>query len=746
MAGIFGRTLRLFCLLCFAPAVFAAGIFWREHRKQQSQMTESYYHALRWLYEHTLYNFHSKTIMRSLKMPASSNTSRKYKDRCSELVRNQSGADHKYNHDEGRMAKRRKTRKTSRARTGALNALFDAAPKSPGTRDSVPLPPSPPPDIFTTSDVPTPNIRPLKVYAFDPSVGQYFGNYMSTSVRYEEIGPGPVGERFAVIDYDGTNKTLYKPIDLNDPKVMVKGGFDPSQFDPRFHQQMVYAVASETLQRFEYALGRRVGWKRTKPGTSRRLNLFPHAMCEANAFYSPDAHGILFGYFRASRTQPGHNLPGQVVFTCLSHDIIAHETTHAIVDGIRQYFTEPTNIDVPAFHEAFADLSALFSHFAHKEALLDTMQKTGGKLFQFQMKPDADIEPATKGPVLQSQISEANPLIQLALQFGGASGMRTGLRSALGTPANSEDIKVKTEPHDRGSILVAAVFDAYFSVYTRRTADLYRIYRAGGGSANPVDLPEPLADRLAAEASQTADEFFIACARALDYCPPVDITFGDFLRAVLTADLDLHPADPDGVRDALMQAFRSRGIVAEEAKFFSEESLCWPRVQPQSGGKGLPAVVGLQFGDPNGLTKSEKDANGEVLRAYAKTNAKLLGFAPAAGKIDAPSFHPMFHMSEDGQLFVDMVVELVQTINMPFDDPDCGTFPLRNGVTLLISQEPVGLDDRPPPKVLFAIQKLHTKEREDRIRTYYQSTGRALGSEKGDNRFRIDFGLLHAGG
>ncbi len=80
-----------------------------------------------------------------------------------------------------------------------------------------------------------------------------------------------------------------------------------------------------------------------------------------------------------------------------------------------------------------------------------------------------------------------------------------------------------------------------------------------------ADLPVPLAERLAAEASRTAEQFFMICARALDYCPPVDITFGDFLRAVLTADLDFHPDDPDGVRDALMQAFRLRGIVADEA-------------------------------------------------------------------------------------------------------------------------------------------------------------------------------------
>jgi hypothetical protein len=620
----------------------------------------------------------------------------------------------------------------------------NATPASPKVRN-------PPPDIFTSAEIPTPNERPLKVYAFDPGAGRFVGNYMTASVRYEKLEPGPVGNRFAVIDYDGTNKTFYKPIDLNDPKLLVGGGLAPSETDPRFHQQMVYAVASETLQRFEFALGRRIHWARVRKvddnisvlqGSSRRLNLFPHAMCQANAFYSPDAHGILFGYFKAGRTQQGRNLPGQNVFTCLSHDIIAHETTHAIVDGIRGFFMEPTNIDVPAFHEAFADLAALFSHFAHKNILLDTLQKTGGRLFEFQLRPEAQANGDAKATVIQAQIAKANPLIQLAMQFGEASGMRGGLRSALGTPPNSDDINVKIEPHDRGSILVAAVFDAYFTTYTRRTSDLFRIFRAGGGTVGQADIPMPLAERLAAEASRTAEQFFIICARALDYCPPVDVTFGDFLRAVLTADLDLRPEDPDGVRDAFMEAFRLRGIVAGEAASFSEESLFWPKVHRDA----LPPVTGLLFGDPNGLTKGEKDINGDVLRAYGKTNAHLLGLDPASGPIQAASFHPMFHMGQDGGLFVNMVVELVQTMRIPFDDSGSATFPMRNGVTLLISQDPPDdSDERPEPRIRFVISKLHTKEREERVRNYYISTGRAFDDQADITRLRIDFGLLHAG-
>jgi hypothetical protein len=62
---------------------------------------------------------------------------------------------------------------------------------------------------------------------------------------------------------------------------------------------------------------------------------------------------------------------------------------------------------------------------------------------------------------------------------------------------------------------------------------------------------------------------------------------------------------------------------------------------------------------------------------------------------------------------------------------------------------------RPEPRVRFVILKQHTLDREERIRNFFMSSGRAI-SEKidaeptsrpdsDDARFQIDFGLLHAG-
>lgn len=579
--------------------------------------------------------------------------------------------------------------------------------------------------------IPFPARRPLKVYAFDPSLGRMLGNHLTLDVRYEPLRPGPIGSRFAVIDYDGAARRYYQPVDLDQPAVLLRGGLEPSESDPRFHQQMVYAVASETLERFEVALGRKVRWRHAKK-RSDPLRLFPHALRQANAFYSREAGGILFGYFRAGDDVQGEVLPGQTVFTCLSHDIIAHEVTHAVIDGIRDHFTEPTNIDVAAFHEAFADLSALFRHFSHEEALVETLQRTGGLLYGPSLAAEGE-QGGTKAPI-GAQLAPDNPLVFLARQFGMVSGRGVGLRGALDKAADPEDIRTLTEPHARGSILVAAMFDAFFTTYIRRTADLFRIYRAGSGHRAPAELPTPLATMLAERASKTAEMFFQICARALDYCPPVDITFGDFLRAVITADIDLYPVDAHSVRDAIMQAFRRRGIVPTGCGYFSEEALRWPDPPP-----GLPTVDGLVFGDPNGLTQAEKRTNGPILTRYARHNAAALGFDISRGPVAANSYHPMFRLGEDGVLRIDMVVELIQTTKEFVDPaaPQAGTFKMRGGVTLLIANQPIEGDDRAAPKVRYVIPRLR-----DDARTRYQRSAYSAGGYMTADH-RIDFALVH---
>lgn len=620
-----------------------------------------------------------------------------------------------------------------------------------------------------------PSTRQLQVYALDPSVGSYSNNRTTLAVTWEPLQPGPCGARVAVIDYDAANKRYYAPVDLDDPLLLARQGMDPSESEPRFHQQMVYAVASRTIEMFDVALGRTIHWRRAdrsvdrddpdpalhKKGDIWVLNLYPHAIHEANAYYSPQAHGIVFGYFSANLTNQGRNLPGQRIFTCLSHDIIAHEITHAVIDGIRTYFTEPTNPDVLAFHEGFADLCALFSHFSLKDALVDTIRRTGGRLYASELTATA---PAGAQPTISAEIQQTNPLIQLALQFGEARGVGKGLRSAIGTPPNSDDIRTRVDdPHFRGSILVSAVFDAYFSVYMRRAEDLFEIHRNAGGG-NDVNLPPQLAEELAATASRSAVFFFRLCARALDYCPPVDVTFGDFLRAMITVARDLQPDDEDGVRDSLMEAFRLRGIFPEGSGFFSEDALSWPRLPRASVAPVGPVTIShpvgaaeveadLVFGSPNGLTRTEKDINGRILRAWATKHRRELGLDPELA-VSVPSFHPVYRTRDDGRASVEMIVEVVQTRTIPVhpDVPEFGALPFRGGVTLVIDGPELGVDEHGasillPPEVRYIIGKAmvgpDAEARQERQRGFAVSQGFAFGVTDDESSYQANFALLH---
>lgn len=446
---------------------------------------------------------------------------------------------------------------------------------------------------------PAPAFRSLRAYSVDPALATQLDtalvSQMTLKVPWETLAPGPVGEYLEVIDVDPGSACFYEPVNLDAPALLAQDGLAPSEGTPQFHQQMAYAVASLTIKNFERALGRRTLWR---PGPSpdpsqpkndslfvRRLRVYPHALREQNAYYSPDKIALLFGYFNADSDDPADHMPGSMVFTCLSHDVVAHETTHALLDGMHRRFLRATNQDVRAFHEAFADIIALFQHFTFPEILREQIAGTRGALR-----------------------THENLLGQLAGQFGRSTGLRGALRDAIGRmneagqwvphEPDPQEYEEKTEPHARGAILVAAVFDSFLSIYERRTADLLRLATAGTGVLAPGAIHPDLVGRLAADAAKTAQHVLTMCIRALDYCPPVDITFGEFLRAIITADFDAVPDDDLNYRVAFVEAFRKRGLYPRDVRTLSVESLLWrspqtDQLQPSRKlGEGLQQLQG----------------------------------------------------------------------------------------------------------------------------------------------------------
>jgi hypothetical protein len=574
-----------------------------------------------------------------------------------------------------------------------------------------------------------PTDRILRVYAFDPSRGTRLENHLTVRIPYEPLKKGPVGRKVAVIDYDASNQCYYEAIDLDASFVLGQNGLPPSEANPQFHQQMVYAVSMDTISRFEVALGREIRWRpdtrsKTEPYHGL-LRIYPHAMQEANAFYDSNLRALLFGYFKAVEQDAGANLPGQITFTCLSHDIVVHETTHAVLDGIRQHFTEPTGFDAPAFHEGFADIVALLQHFSLKESLLETIQRTGGLIHRRQLAPLVSAEET--GAMIQSEIGEDNPMVDLARQFGEAMGNRKALREALGTRPEPDDLARKVEPHERGAILVAAVFDAFFSVYINRTRDLVRMANPDGRQqVVPNFLHPDLANRLAEQAAKTAYRIQNICLRALDYCPPIDITFGDYLRALVTADRDAVSEDRAGYRTALISAFRARGIQPEGVFSYSEDALSWDAYEGMRATDAVPDFGKLWRDLAN--YEDEPDRENEE-QMYQRLWGKADTFRTELGlsldyPVQAQSIHPLHRVRPDGSLQRQIVAELVQLRrDAPLDpnDTNAGTFEFRGGTTLLIDRK---------GEVRYSISKpIHGAQGEKRLqqqRDYLRSMSAAF--------------------
>ena len=391
---------------------------------------------------------------------------------------------------------------------------------------------------------PSPLHRTLTIVARDPSV-ERDGRVLLARVEVprERLAPGPRGHRVQVVDVDSATGLVYQPRPEPDgPDPFAAWLDDPSLdrarllADPTFHQQNAYAVVMRTLALFERALGRRVPWG----FPAHQLTVAPHAFVDANAFYSREHQALMFGYFKrtAAGKPPAKGAPPEHVFLCLSHDVVAHETTHALVDGLRPWYLDPSSPDQAAFHEAFADLVALLSFFSLPEV-------TGALLDPIGRGERIRLEDVTREALARSVLLAVGK--ELAEATSGRD--RVLRRSVEIEPA--PDLLQRDEfqePHRRGEVLVAAVLDGFLRTWVRRLGQI------ADQASRTVSR-----ERAVEDGAVAAERLLRSAIRALDYAPPVDLTFGDFLSALLTSDAVIHPAD-EPFRALLLERFGAYGI------------------------------------------------------------------------------------------------------------------------------------------------------------------------------------------
>jgi hypothetical protein len=577
---------------------------------------------------------------------------------------------------------------------------------------------------FEDENPDVPKERPLWVYVLDPACTGLRNATARLSVPYEVLGNGVKGACFEVADeplpdflvahldwpqrlVDDYNENR---LDLDDPLLAISGGMLPSTGQPKFAAQMLYAVCQCVYTTFRYALGRYPTWGpwmqgRLDRGESTALRLRPFAGKVANAYYNPDSGALEFGIFNApTDMKSDFTLPGGMVMLALSHDVIAHEVTHALLDGMRAQFRLNTHPDVPAFHEGFADIVALFHHFHYRDLVIQAIEEQG--------------------------TVNSDMLLQLARQFGEAvHGVAGGaLRHAVGAGDTEASAEVNTlsyedhdakEPHRRGGILVAAVFSAYLAVYQRRAHSLIRLVNLTGqgrGKWMPAELIELLAD----EACRLADDFLRICIRAIDYCPPLDVRFGDYLRAIVTADRMLDPDDKDGIRDALIKEFRRRDVDLGRVLDISEYSLEWNSPYPVD----RPRIRDLEWSrlsfrndgiTPLGVDEIERqaDALGTFVIDQVRKDKRLardFGVRPVGGEygpLRIESIRPVVRRSRHRVLRHGLVAELTQLRTTMAGS-------MWGGSTVIID---------PQGRIQFAIRKSADDERMRDQAMHLESTG-----------------------
>jgi hypothetical protein len=467
----------------------------------------------------------------------------------------------------------------------------------------------------------------MMIIAQDPSVRVRDGRRLriltaQVDVPAEDLAPGPSGHRVQVIDYDSSSNTLYKPAKITDGDSFENLADARLLGDPGFHAQNVYAIAMRTLARFEFALGRRVSWG----FSGHQIKVAPHAFADANAFYSEDDRALMFGYFQGQKN---------MIFSCLSHDVIAHETTHALVDGLRERYTDPSSPEQAAFHEGFADVVALLSIFS-LPAVVETVIDMGASARN--RKAPKLISPSK----LTAEKLRQSALFGLADEMGQEmSGIRgEPLRRSAKMPPSIQYIHSPEyiEPHKRGEIFVAAIMNAFIEVWVNRLKGLGKTSRGGLDRRRVVE-----------EGANVADYLLTMAIRALDYAPPVDLQFCDFLSALLTADREIRPDDSRyHFRSILLKSFESYGMPPTSR----------PHAPDDERGLWEPPKSNLTY-DRTHFESMQRDPD-EVFRFIWENRRALDLFEDAYSHV--LSVRPCMRIAPDGFVLRETVAEYMQMI------------------------------------------------------------------------------------
>jgi hypothetical protein len=412
----------------------------------------------------------------------------------------------------------------------------------------------------------------LPVLIQDPAVAgeSEAGSIVHPVIVKDSVGftEGPTCRRVAVVDLDFNSGKLRRPATFDPRGSPYKGiaaykvevptkrktakmpwargrgkGVDIGELgsiplDDPFMKVSVFGTVLRTLGLIQdpAVLGREIPWG--FPG--KQLLVVPRAAEMDNAFYHRDSRSLQFYY--------GSSSPGHTVYSGLSQDIVAHETTHAIIDGIASDLYDAISPESLAIHEGLADLTAALLSMRNRE-----------------------LDHRRPKPMTAEEIRQSSRFSRIAEEFGRWRGHGEALRDVcntktLDTNAPADCRIDSSSPHSTSEVLsglLFAVFSALYKSAPDEPALTRKINRVGAAA------PEGLRQRMAYAVNRTLGLAY----RGLDWLPPGDASFADLVAAMLAADREFFPDDPR-VREGLSKEAGLRGIpIAEASQLFKRVKL-----------------------------------------------------------------------------------------------------------------------------------------------------------------------------
>ena len=357
---------------------------------------------------------------------------------------------------------------------------------------------------------------------------------------------GPVHPRVAIVDLDANTRSLRKGASFQPQGIgktvscydlsqtRLEPEYKPEDFETdSFLQVNPFATILKTLDFFEgpEMLGRTISW--AFPST--QILVVPRSGEMKNAFYDRESGSLQLFYHPAKGNY--------TVYTALSHDIVVHETTHAILDGVAPDLYDAVTPQSLAMHEALADVSAITQTLLNEMVVFSI-----GAISSSSMDPLVALSKIAEEFGSDTRKSEGASFLRRMKNQRTLDPKDTSL-DEFGWPNRPEP----TDPHALSQVLSGAIY----AVFEMRMKNTHRTGDEIGAQLEEVFCPA---------ARRVARIVF----RALDYLPPGEASFADYGRAFLAAARTTYKR-PEKEQQWLIDEFVRRGIVDNPAELISSQ-------------------------------------------------------------------------------------------------------------------------------------------------------------------------------